>query len=59
MILGDASDSVSKAWSSAGVLPLLVREDPRGDPGTRGVSTDVSSYRLTDTTDTVAEFRYI
>lgn len=56
MILGDASDSVSKAWSSAGVLPLLVREDPRGDPGTRGVSTDVSSYRLTDT---VAEFRYI
>uniref|UniRef100_A0A0E0KBD7 phosphomevalonate kinase n=1 Tax=Oryza punctata TaxID=4537 RepID=A0A0E0KBD7_ORYPU len=41
VILGEASDVVAKAWSSAGVLPLLVREDPRGvsletgDPRTR------------------------
>uniref|UniRef100_A0A0E0KBE0 phosphomevalonate kinase n=1 Tax=Oryza punctata TaxID=4537 RepID=A0A0E0KBE0_ORYPU len=52
VILGEASDVVAKAWSSAGVLPLLVREDPRGvsletgDPRTREVSTAVSSIQI-------------
>ncbi|KAF0910589.1 hypothetical protein E2562_003024 [Oryza meyeriana var. granulata] len=52
VILGDASDAVAKAWSSAGVLPLLVREDPcgvsleAGDPRTREVSTAVSSIQI-------------
>uniref|UniRef100_A0A0E0NSJ8 phosphomevalonate kinase n=1 Tax=Oryza rufipogon TaxID=4529 RepID=A0A0E0NSJ8_ORYRU len=52
VILGEASDAVAKAWSSAGVLPLLVREDPRGvsleagDPRTREVSTAVSSIQI-------------
>ncbi|KAL6907554.1 hypothetical protein ACP4OV_002593 [Aristida adscensionis] len=50
--LGDASDAVAKAWSSAGVLPLLVREDRRGvsledaDPRTREVSAGVSSIEI-------------
>ncbi|CAL4921791.1 unnamed protein product [Urochloa decumbens] len=50
--LGDASNAVASAWSSAGVLPLLVREDRRGvsledaDPRTREVSTAVSSIQI-------------
>lgn len=52
VILGEASDAVANAWSSVGVLPLLVREDPRGvsleagDPRTREVSTAVSSIQI-------------
>ncbi|XP_065018550.1 phosphomevalonate kinase, peroxisomal-like isoform X1 [Musa acuminata AAA Group] len=52
IILGDASDSVGKTWSSHGVLPLLVKEDPRGvslesgDPRVKQVSTAVSGLRL-------------
>ncbi|NP_001355169.1 phosphomevalonate kinase [Zea mays] len=50
--LGDASNAVANAWSSAGVLPLLVREDCRGvsledaDPRTREVSAAVSSIQI-------------
>ncbi|XP_018686106.2 phosphomevalonate kinase, peroxisomal isoform X2 [Musa acuminata AAA Group] len=52
IILGEASDSVGKTWSSHGVLPLLVKEDPRGvslesgDPRVKQVSTAVSGLRL-------------
>uniref|UniRef100_A0A0D9VRZ3 phosphomevalonate kinase n=1 Tax=Leersia perrieri TaxID=77586 RepID=A0A0D9VRZ3_9ORYZ len=52
VILGDASDAVAKAWTSSGVLPLLVREDPHGvsleacDPRTREVSAAVSSIQI-------------
>lgn len=52
VILGDASNAVATAWSSAGVLPLLVREDRRGvsledaDPRTREVSAAVSSIQI-------------
>jgi phosphomevalonate kinase len=50
--LGEASGAVANAWSSAGVLPLLVQEDSRGvslevgDPRTREVSTAVSSIQI-------------
>jgi phosphomevalonate kinase len=50
--LGDASNAVANAWSSAGILPLLVREDSRGvsledtDPRTREVSAAVSSIQI-------------
>lgn len=50
--LGDASNAVANAWSSVGVLPLLVREDCRGvsledaDPRTREVSAAVSSIQI-------------
>uniref|UniRef100_A0A0A8XYK6 GHMP kinase C-terminal domain-containing protein n=1 Tax=Arundo donax TaxID=35708 RepID=A0A0A8XYK6_ARUDO len=50
--LGDASDAVANAWSSAGVLPLLVQEDSRGvsledgDPRTREMSAAVSSMQI-------------
>jgi len=50
--LGDASNAVASAWSSAGVLPLLVRGDHRGvsledaDPRTREVSAAVSSVQI-------------
>lgn len=52
IILGEASDSVGKTWSSLGVLPLLVKEDPRGvslesgDPRVKQVSTAVSGLKL-------------
>ncbi|KAM0847799.1 hypothetical protein ACQ4PT_054794 [Festuca glaucescens] len=50
--LGESSGAVANAWSSAGVLPLLVREDSRGvsleigDPRAREVSTAVSSIQI-------------
>ncbi|CAN6313384.1 unnamed protein product [Urochloa humidicola] len=50
--LGDASNAVASAWSSVGVLPLLVREDHRGvsledaDPRTMEVSAGVSSIQI-------------
>ncbi|PUZ41893.1 hypothetical protein GQ55_9G540200 [Panicum hallii var. hallii] len=50
--LGDASNAVASAWSSVGVLPLLVRGDHRGvsledaDPRTREVSAAVSSIQI-------------
>ncbi|XBH85976.1 hypothetical protein VPH35_073754 [Triticum aestivum] len=50
--LGEASGAVANAWSSVGVLPLLVREDSRGvsleagDPRTEEVSTAVSSIQI-------------
>ncbi|RRT67526.1 hypothetical protein BHE74_00011021 [Ensete ventricosum] len=53
IILGEANKSVGKTWSSLGVLPLLVKEDPRGvslesggDPRVKQVSTAVSGLRL-------------
>ncbi|XP_020084412.1 phosphomevalonate kinase, peroxisomal [Ananas comosus] len=52
IILGEASNAVAKAWSSLGVLPLLVREDPRGvslesgDPRAREVSAAISSIQI-------------
>ncbi|XP_020256690.1 phosphomevalonate kinase, peroxisomal-like isoform X2 [Asparagus officinalis] len=52
IILGESTDAVSKAWSSRGVLPLLVREDPRGvsletsDPRANGLTSAVSSVKL-------------
>lgn len=52
LTLGDASNAVASAWSSAGVLPLLVREDHRGvsledaDPRTREVSAAVSTIQI-------------
>ncbi|KAJ1297927.1 hypothetical protein BS78_01G415800 [Paspalum vaginatum] len=50
--LGEASNAVATAWRSAGVLPLLVREDCRGvsledaDPRTREMSAAVSSIQI-------------
>ncbi|XP_066388397.1 phosphomevalonate kinase, peroxisomal-like [Miscanthus floridulus] len=50
--LGDANDAVANAWSSVGVLPLLIREDCHGvsledaDPRTREVSAAVSSIQI-------------
>lgn len=52
IILGGSTNTVAKAWSSAGVLPLLVKEDPRGvsleesDPRTRGLSSAMSSIEI-------------
>ena len=52
VILGEASGAVANAWSSAGVLPLVVREDPQGvsleagDPRTTEVSTAVSYIQI-------------
>ncbi|CAN6486614.1 unnamed protein product [Victoria cruziana] len=47
-----ARSSVSQAWSSLGVLPMLVREDPQGvrlesiDPREKDLSSAISSVRL-------------
>ncbi|KAJ0971773.1 hypothetical protein J5N97_019732 [Dioscorea zingiberensis] len=52
IILGESTDAVSTAWSSQGVLPLLVRENPHGvlledgDPRTREVSSSISSIKI-------------
>ncbi|KAJ6800696.1 phosphomevalonate kinase, peroxisomal-like isoform X1 [Iris pallida] len=52
IILGEATDAVSKAWSSQGVLPLLVREDPHGvsleggDPRASELSSTISSLEI-------------
>lgn len=52
IILGGAEAAVGKLWSSQGVLPLLVREDPHGvslessDPRTNGLTSAVSSMRI-------------
>jgi len=52
IILEGASDAVSKAWSSQGVLPLLVREDPRGvslessDPRANELTSAISSIKV-------------
>lgn len=52
IVLGEASDSVIRAWSSSGVLPLLVKEDPNGvtlesgDPRSKQVSSGVSSLSI-------------
>lgn len=52
IILEGASDAVSKAWSLQGVLPLLVREDPRGvllessDPRTNELTSGISSVKV-------------
>ncbi|KAK8945518.1 hypothetical protein KSP40_PGU011055 [Platanthera guangdongensis] len=52
IILGEATGSVAKAWSSAGVLPLLVKEDSRGvsleagDPRTRELSSAMSAVEM-------------
>lgn len=50
--LGDATSNLTKAWSSHGVLAMLVREDPRGisleagDPRTLKITSDVSSLHI-------------
>nr|UWY16154.1 phosphomevalonate kinase [Dioscorea composita] len=52
IILGEATGAVSEAWSSHGVLPLLVRENPHGvlledgDPRAREVSSSISSINI-------------
>ncbi|XP_020582926.1 phosphomevalonate kinase, peroxisomal [Phalaenopsis equestris] len=52
IIVGEATGGVAKAWSSAGVLPLLVWEDPRGvaleegDPRSRELSSAMSSVNI-------------
>lgn len=52
IILGEASNAAIKSWSSVGVLPLLVSEDPRGvslessDPRTKEVSSAISSIQI-------------
>ncbi|XP_020247835.1 phosphomevalonate kinase, peroxisomal-like, partial [Asparagus officinalis] len=52
IILEGATDAVRKSWSSQGVLPMLVREDPRGvllersDPRANGLSSAISSINL-------------
>lgn len=52
IILGGADVAVGKAWSSQGVLPLLVREDPRGvslesgDPRANALTSAVSSITI-------------
>ncbi|XP_072987582.1 phosphomevalonate kinase, peroxisomal isoform X1 [Typha latifolia] len=52
IILGEATTAVAKAWSSLGVLPLLVREDPHGvslesgDPRANEVSSAISSIQI-------------
>lgn len=50
--LGESNNAVIKTWSSAGVLPLLVSEDPRGvslessDPQIHQVSSAISSIQI-------------
>ncbi|XP_058103975.1 phosphomevalonate kinase, peroxisomal isoform X1 [Magnolia sinica] len=50
--LGDSSSKVMKAWSSLSVLPMLVREDPRGvclessDPRANEISSSISSMHI-------------
>lgn len=50
--LGESDKTVSKTWSSAGILPLLVSEDPRGvslesnDPQVHQVSLAISSLHI-------------
>lgn len=52
IILKGAGDAVNKAWSSQGVLPLLVREDPHGvslessDPRTSKLTSAISSMKV-------------
>lgn len=52
IVLGEATDAVAKAWSSAGILPLLVKEDSRGvsleagDPRTRELSSALSAVKI-------------
>lgn len=52
IILGEASNNVINVWSSLGVLPMLVGEDPHGvalegsDPRTREVSSAISKIQL-------------
>lgn len=47
--LGESSNNVAEAWSGLGVLPMLVKEDPRGvslesgDPRANQVSSALSS----------------
>lgn len=48
----DSADAVQKKWTSLGVLPLLVREDPRGvvledgDPRAGQVTSRISSMQI-------------
>lgn len=50
--LGESNKAVIKTWSSAGVLPLLVSEDPHGvslesgDPQVHQVSSAISSIQI-------------
>ncbi|KAK9120490.1 hypothetical protein Syun_018107 [Stephania yunnanensis] len=50
--LGDSCSNVSKLWSSLGVLPMLVKEDPRGvtlesgDPRTNEITSGFSSINV-------------
>ncbi|KAK1327243.1 hypothetical protein QJS10_CPA01g02971 [Acorus calamus] len=50
--LGESSNNVTNTWSSLGVLPLLVRDDPRGvsleevDPRAREMSSAISSIHI-------------
>eukprot|EP00262_Sarcandra_glabra_P007982 TRINITY_DN21150_c0_g1_i1.p1 TRINITY_DN21150_c0_g1~~TRINITY_DN21150_c0_g1_i1.p1 ORF type:complete len:514 (+),score=106.52 TRINITY_DN21150_c0_g1_i1:156-1697(+) len=50
--LGEPSSNVTEAWSSLGVLPLLVREDPRGvsletgDPRAKEIAAAISSIHI-------------
>ncbi|KAG1354236.1 phosphomevalonate kinase, peroxisomal [Cocos nucifera] len=52
IILGEASNAVIRFWSSVGVLPLLVREDPHGvslesgDPRAKEVSSAILSIQI-------------
>ncbi|PKA59189.1 phosphomevalonate kinase [Apostasia shenzhenica] len=52
IILGAAADAVADAWSAAGVLPLLVKEDSRGivleasDPRTAGLPSALSAIQI-------------
>ncbi|XP_058069371.1 phosphomevalonate kinase, peroxisomal-like [Magnolia sinica] len=50
--LGESSSNVMKAWSSLGVLPMLVREDPQGvclessDPRANEILSAISSMHV-------------
>ncbi|KAL0913758.1 hypothetical protein M5K25_017242 [Dendrobium thyrsiflorum] len=52
IIIGEATDAVTKAWSSVGVLPLLVKEDSHGvsleagDPRNRELTSAISSIKI-------------
>lgn len=52
IILEGAEATVGEAWSSQGILPLLVREDPRGvtlessDPRANGLTSAISSIAI-------------
>lgn len=50
--LGESSSNVAETWSKLNVLPMLVREDPRGvtlesgDPRAKEISSAISSIHI-------------